>query len=103
MSTLPQSINYADPFTPVSSINININELRRRVEQSKYWKNTLLPLINSGHMKSILNNQFQYPHRIGLFAGLSCMFYCGFCGRNKSAAYERNTLDAGMELYKQLI
>lgn len=73
------------------------------LHNSKYWKNTLLPLRESGHLKSIVNSSYQYPHRIGLFAGLSCMFYCGFCGRNKSAAYDRSAVDRGMDLYKQLI
>lgn len=31
------------------------------------------------------------------------MFYCGFCGRNKSAAYDRSALDRGIDMYKQLI
>jgi dTDP-4-amino-4,6-dideoxy-D-glucose ammonia-lyase len=99
-----------DPFKPLSSFEDHKwitmhkeyihNQLRYK---SKYWKNTLLPLVNSKHLSAIINNEYIYPHRVGLFAGLSCMFYCGFCGRNKSAAYERNTLDRGMELYKQLI
>lgn len=99
-----------DPFKPLSSFEDHkwltmhkeyvLNQLRYK---SKYWNNTILPLVNSGHLSSIINNEYVYPHRIGLFAGLSCMFYCGFCGRNKSAAYERNALDEGMELYKQLI
>ena len=73
------------------------------IHQTKYWKNTLLPLVKSGHLSSIVNGQYQYPHRIGLFGGLSCMFYCGFCGRNKVAAYDRKFVDQGIDMYKQLI
>jgi dTDP-4-amino-4,6-dideoxy-D-glucose ammonia-lyase len=103
-------INWTDnPFIPVSNTNVQLlienksHLLDQLSQKSKYWKNTLIPLIKSGHLKSIIDNKYQYPHRIGLFAGLSCMFYCGFCGRNKTASYNRNVVDAGIELYKELI
>lgn len=99
-----------DPFIPISKFENTENLVKNKEyiisqlsNKSKYWKNTLLLLIRSGHLKSIIKNQYQYPHRIGLFAGLSCMFYCGFCGRNKTSQYDRNNLDKGIELYKEMI
>lgn len=106
MIELENAINQliTDPFNPVLLNVLDKDYILDQLKvRSKYWNNTLIPLINSRHLSAIINNEYIYPHRVGLFAGLSCMFYCGFCGRNKSAAYERNTLDAGMELYKQLI
>ena len=69
----------------------------------KYWENTIKPLTLSGHTASLVSDSYQYPHRVGIFPGLSCMYYCSFCGRNKSAAYDRSIVDDGIDLYKQMI
>jgi len=69
----------------------------------KYWKNTVIPSINNGRAKAVLDNQYEYPDRIGFCPGLSCQFFCTFCGRNYSAAYEREFGDKGFELFKQII
>lgn len=69
----------------------------------KYWKNTVIPAISNGKADSVLNNQYAYPDRIGFCPGLSCQFFCTFCGRNYSAAYEREFGEKGFEMFKQII
>ena len=70
---------------------------------SKYWKNTIIPTIQSGKAKAVLNEKYAYPDRVGLCPGLSCNFFCYFCGRNYSAAYEKEWGEKGFEMYKQII
>mgnify|MGYP001174795804 FL=1 len=70
---------------------------------SKYWKNTIIPTIQSGKAKSVLDEKYAYPDRVGLCPGLSCNFFCSFCGRNYSAAYERELGEKGFEMFKQII
>ena len=69
----------------------------------KYWKNTVIPSIINGKTTAVLNNQYAYPDRIGFSPGLSCQFFCTFCGRNYSAVYEREFGDKGYEIFKQII
>ena len=69
----------------------------------KYWKNTIIPISNSGSIKNTLEKKYNYPFRVGLYPGLSCMFECVFCGRNYNAKYERSALDLGIEKYIKLI
>ena len=69
---------------------------------SKYWKNTILPTIKNGKAKAALDEKFEYPDRIGICPGLSCNFFCSFCGRNYSASYEKKYGELGMKLYKQI-
>ncbi len=70
---------------------------------TKYWRNTLLPIIESGAMEAAGEGRFQFPYRISIFAGPSCMFYCTFCGRNYSARYERKSFDTGNAAFKALL
>ena len=70
---------------------------------SKYWKNTIIPTIQSGKAKAVLDEKYAYPDRVGLCPGLSCNFFCSFCGRNYSAAYEKELGEKGFEMYKQII
>ena len=70
---------------------------------SKYWKNTILPTIQSGKAKDVLEEKYAYPDRVGLCPGLSCNFFCTFCGRNYSATYEKELGEKGFEMYKQII
>ena len=70
---------------------------------SKYWKNTIIPTIQSGKARAVLEEKYAYPDRVGLCPGLSCNFFCSFCGRNYSAAYEKELGEKGFELYKQII
>ncbi|MDC0173683.1 hypothetical protein OAI55_01425 [Nitrosopumilus sp.] len=69
----------------------------------KYWNNTVIPAIINGKTNAIINEEYAYPDRIGFCPGLSCQFFCSFCGRNYSAAYEREFGDKGYEIFKQII
>ena len=69
----------------------------------KYWKNTVIPSIINGKTDAVLNKRYSYPDRIGFCPGLSCQFFCSFCGRNYSAAYEREFGDKGYDMFKQII
>ena len=70
---------------------------------SKYWKNTIIPTIQTGKAKAVLDEKYSYPDRVGLCPGLSCNFFCSFCGRNYSAAYEKEWGEKGFEMFKQII
>lgn len=69
----------------------------------KHWNNTIIPVAKSGSLINYKKNKYQYPFRIGLYPGVSCMFECTFCGRNYSAAYKRSLLDEGMKAFFKLI
>jgi TDP-4-amino-4,6-dideoxy-D-glucose deaminase len=69
----------------------------------KYWNNTIIPSIINGKTDAVLNNEYAYPDRIGFCPGLSCMFFCSFCGRNYSAAYEKEFGEKGFKVFKQII
>jgi dTDP-4-amino-4,6-dideoxy-D-glucose ammonia-lyase len=70
---------------------------------TKYWTNTIIPLYNSKSVQKFLNKKYSFPYRVGLFPGLSCMFKCSFCGRNYDAAYKKDSLSLGMEIFFKLI
>ncbi len=93
---------------------ININKILRESEisqnlilnygkGSKYWKNTILPISESGSLFNTLEKNPIHPYRIGIYPGLSCMFECVFCGRNYSAKYDRSALDKGIDNYIEMI
>ena len=65
----------------------------------KYWK-TIIPFAKSAD--SVIKKKLQFPKRIALFPGISCMFYCGFCGRNQPEKYPLNILGSGLQMYKKL-
>jgi len=67
----------------------------------KYWK-TIIPIINSKSIHNVLKNKYNFPLRIGIYPGLSCMFYCGFCGRNQKARYPGNIIDSSFEMFKNI-
>ena len=69
----------------------------------KYW-NTIIPYVKSGKIDKVINYEYDFPLRLALFPGMSCMYYCGFCGRNQSAAYEpKEVLKSGADRYKDII
>lgn len=70
---------------------------------SKYWKNTIVPICESGSVINTIEKKPVHPYRIGIYPGLSCMFECVFCGRNYNAKYDRSLLDEGIEKYISLI
>ena len=75
------------------------------IRNSQYWKNTIIPLNQSGTIQKVLSNEYAYPHRIGLHIGQSCMFWCHFCGRNMvtNAAYKKTPLKEATQHLVNLI
>ena len=69
----------------------------------KYW-NTIIPYVKSGKIDKVINYEYDFPLRLALFPGMSCMYYCGFCGWNQSAAYDpKKVLKSGADRYKDII
>ena len=69
----------------------------------KYW-NTIIPYVKSGNINKVITHEYDFPLRLALFPGMSCMYYCGFCGRNQSAAYDpKKVLKSGVGRYKDII
>lgn len=64
----------------------------------KYWE-TVLPLTQSGSIHSVLTNGYQFPLRVGIYAAVSCMFYCSFCGRNTAVRYAGKDIAPGNEMF----
>jgi dTDP-4-amino-4,6-dideoxy-D-glucose ammonia-lyase len=67
----------------------------------KYWQ-TIIPLVNTGAVQNCIDQVYNFPIRIGIYPGLSCMFYCGFCGRNQKAVYRRDVKEEGYERFKDI-
>ena len=38
----------------------------------QYWQNTIVPAVQSGGLKSVLNGNFSFPYRVGVWTGVSC-------------------------------
>ena len=70
---------------------------------TKYWTNTIAPLLASGTLQAATDRSLMYPNRVGLYTGLSCMFYCGFCGRNPVAKYDKDYAQTGRDYFFQII
>ena len=69
----------------------------------KYW-NTIIPYVQSGLIDKVLNYEYAFPLRLAFFPGMSCMYYCGFCGRNQSASYNpKEVLRDGVNRFKKII
>lgn len=113
-----------DPFVTqrkiASTLNISADQLRElshalrqdinaqnhillHGEGTKYWTNTIRPLLNNGSLHAAIDHHYMYPNRIGLYTGMSCMFYCNFCGRNPVAKYDRKFEQHGFDVFKQII
>lgn len=60
----------------------------------KYW-DTILPLVQAGSVDRVANQQPGFPQRISIFPGQSCMYLCGFCGRNAEAKYTAAEIGEG--------
>ena len=65
----------------------------------KYW-NTISPFSNL--TKNVINHKYNFPFRIAIFPGLSCMFFCGFCGRNQKARYPGSLLKDGNKRFENI-
>ena len=69
----------------------------------KYW-NTMLSHVKSGNIEKVINYEYSLPLRLTLFPGMSCMYYCGFCGRNQKAKYKaKDVLESGTQKFKDAI
>ena len=66
----------------------------------KYWQ-SISPFCKN--LDNSIKNKFCYPMRIAFYPGVSCMYYCGFCGRNQDAKYPLNTVDKGLDMFKSVI
>jgi len=69
---------------------------------AKYWENTIIPLIQSGKVDAVVNGSFQYPYRVGVYLGPSCMFSCSFCGSTSKARYQQSEVLSGNQLFKSI-
>lgn len=72
-------------------------------QSSKYWTNTIQPLVTSGHFEAAVHNRYIYPNRIGLYPGLNCQFFCNFCGRNYNAKYENKFAQQSVDVFKRVV
>ncbi len=66
----------------------------------KYW-NTMSTFAN--RTKDVIDYKYDFPLRIAVFPGISCMFYCGFCGRNQKARYPGSVLKDGNKRFKDIL
>jgi dTDP-4-amino-4,6-dideoxy-D-glucose ammonia-lyase len=64
----------------------------------KYWS-TILPLIETGSIDAVLSNRPQFPLRVGVYAAVSCMFYCSFCGREPGVRYQHANVETGNQIF----
>ena len=88
----------------INSIIRNNSELQNIILKmgsgERYW-NSILPFAKN--TKNVLNDVYEFPLRIAFFPGVSCMFYCGFCGRNQDAKYPSNVAEIGVKKLKSVI
>ena len=69
----------------------------------KYW-NTIIPYAKSGRIQKVINYEYDFPLRLAFFPGMSCMFYCGFCGRNQEARYDPSkVMKSGADRFKDIL
>ena len=66
----------------------------------KYWQ-TISPFCSK--INDAIDNSFSYPMRIGIYPGVSCMYYCGFCGRNQDARYPSNIVEDGYKMFESVL
>ena len=67
---------------------------------NKYWQ-TISPFCSK--IDSSINNKFEYPMRIAVYPGVSCMYYCGFCGRNQKEKYPLSSVNNGNKIFKKIL
>ena len=70
---------------------------------NRYWNNTILPLLTNGSLQHAVNGSYAYPNRIGLYPGMSCQFFCSFCGRNYNAKYKQQDISQSFDVFKSVI
>jgi dTDP-4-amino-4,6-dideoxy-D-glucose ammonia-lyase len=74
-----------------------------QIEANRYWNNTISPLLANGSLEHAVEGTYVYPNRIGLYPGMTCQFFCTFCGRNYNAKYKSTDIDNSFEVFKQVI
>ena len=74
-----------------------------KIESNRYWNNTILPLLKNGSLEHAVEGTYAYPNRIGLYPGMTCQFFCTFCGRNYNAKYNSTDIAKSFEVFKQVI
>jgi dTDP-4-amino-4,6-dideoxy-D-glucose ammonia-lyase len=84
----------------ISQSKIIQNIITTKGSGKKYW-NTIIPFAR--HTSNVIKNIYNFPLRIAFFPGVSCMFYCGFCGRNQNAKYPSDSSKIGIEKLKSAI
>ena len=70
---------------------------------NRYWTNTISPLLNNGSLESAVERKYAYPNRIGLYPGMTCQFFCSFCGRNYDARYDSKDIKTSFDVFKKII
>ena len=70
---------------------------------NRYWTNTISPLLNNGSLESAVEGKYSYPNRIGLYPGMTCQFFCSFCGRNYDARYDSKDIKKSFAIFKKII
>lgn len=70
---------------------------------NRYWNNTIYPLLKNGSLKHAVEGTYAYPNRIGLYPGMTCQFFCSFCGRNYNAKYQQRDIEQSFEVFKKVI
>ena len=83
----------------ISETDLLQNLILKSGYAKKYW-NSIIPFSNL--TEKTLKNEYSFPKRIALLPGVSCMFYCGFCGRNQKAKYPLNIVNDSLEMYQRL-
>ncbi len=83
----------------ISETDLLQNLILKSGYAKKYW-NSIIPFSNL--TEKTIKNEYSFPKRIALFPGVSCMFYCGFCGRNQKAKYPLNIVSDSLEMFKKL-
>ena len=68
----------------------------------KYWENTILPLMEAGVVDAARRAEPRHPFRVGVYPGVSCMFFCSFCGRNRDAKYAGADVPPGNDMFEAL-
>jgi dTDP-4-amino-4,6-dideoxy-D-glucose ammonia-lyase len=67
----------------------------------KYWE-TILPLIQSGSIQAASTNDYRFPLRVAVYAAVSCMFQCSFCGRSPDARYQNDDVEPGNDMFDRV-
>ena len=82
----------------IKNIDVLQELILKKGSGERYW-NSILPFAK--YTKNVIENNFNLPIRIAFFPGVSCMFYCGFCGRKQSEKYPLSIVDDSLKTYEK--